>query len=63
MYVLCLVVGYLCSGNVPCVVVIFTAEGRIVCAGIDKGRVICVGASGSVLSVVTGLSWHECVTA
>ena len=46
------------SGYVSCVVVFCSAEGRIVCAGVVKGRVICLGASRSVLSVVTLLSWH-----
>ena len=40
------------SGYVPCVVVFCSAEGRIVCAGVNKGRVICVGASGCVLPMV-----------
>ena len=29
------------SGYVSCVVVFCSAEGRIVCAGVVKGRVIC----------------------
>ena len=41
------------SGDVPCVMVFCSAEGRIVCAGVDKGRVIFVGTSGGVLPVVT----------
>ena len=42
----------LCSGNVPCVVVFCSTKGRVVCAGIDKGRVIFVGASRCVLPMV-----------
>ena len=43
----------LCSGNIPCVVMFCSAEGRIICAGVDKGRVVCVAASGCVLSMIT----------
>ena len=30
------------SGNVPCVLVFGTTGGRVVCAGVDKGKVILV---------------------
>ena len=42
----------LCSGNVPCVVVFGSSECGVVCAGVDKGRVVFVGPSGCVLPMV-----------